>query len=108
VSSAGDPPPYIETDEIQRIPADGRFNEGGVDFQGFDSGGVDVGGFDSGRVDVGGFDSGEAEGEVPALDPLLVIAWLEERTDPFLSLHESEERYDRATLWIDVYIERST
>lgn len=55
---------------------------------------------------MGGFDSGE--GEVPALHPLLVIAWLEERTDTFLSLRESEELYDRAKLWIDVYIERLT
>jgi hypothetical protein len=57
---------------------------------------------------VGGFDSGRAEGEVPAMDPLLVIAWLEEKTDTSLSLRESEERYDGAKLWIDVYIERST
>jgi hypothetical protein len=68
VGTAGDPPPYVETDEIQQIPADGRVNEGGVD----------QGGFDSGRVDVGGSDPGVAEGEVPALDPLLVIDWLEE------------------------------
>jgi hypothetical protein len=57
---------------------------------------------------VRGFDSGGAEGKVPALDPLLVIAWLEERTDTFMLLHESKERYDGAKLWIDVYIERST